>query len=33
MNHPKLEELTEFVYQELEPARQAEVAEHVGGCR
>jgi hypothetical protein len=32
MSHPNHEELTEFLYDELAPARQAEVAQHVESC-
>ena len=32
MSHPNHEELTEFLYDELNPTRQAEVAAHVEAC-
>lgn len=32
MTHPKHDELAEFLYDELPPARQAEVAQHVHAC-
>ena len=32
MNHPSREELVGFVYEELAPAEQAEIARHVGAC-
>jgi anti-sigma factor RsiW len=32
MSHPNHEELSEFLYDELSPARQAEVAAHVESC-
>ena len=32
MSHPNHEELTEFLYDELNPSRQAEVAAHVESC-
>jgi anti-sigma factor RsiW len=32
MNHPKVEELTDFLYGELEPARETEVSAHVHIC-
>jgi hypothetical protein len=32
MNHPKPEELSEFLYDELPAARRAEVAQHVESC-
>ena len=32
MNHPTAQELTEFIYHELEPARQTELARHLETC-
>ncbi len=33
MKHPEREELTEFLYKELPPRQQAEVAQHVAECQ
>jgi anti-sigma factor RsiW len=32
MNHPKPEELTDFLYDELDPARRDEIADHLKQC-